>query len=84
MSDLAHDYVKRKYSKYHQCEMIMPWVTEMPNPGQGPGRHYGRIDCLYCKKFIRWATKKEMEPGGNDELDPNGIPLKYGYMYARD
>lgn len=84
MSDWAHEYVKRKYSKYHQCEMIRPWVTEMPNPGQGPGRHYGRIDCLQCNKFIRWATKKEMEPGGNDELDPNGIPLKYAMMYNAD
>lgn len=80
----AYDYTVKKYSKYHQCALIMPKVTAMPNPGQGPGRHYGRIDCVHCGKFIRWATKNEMTQGHTNELDPNGIELKHGWVYAND
>jgi hypothetical protein len=35
-------------------------ITPLPLGGTGPGRHYGRIDCILCREFVSWATKQTM------------------------
>jgi len=38
----------------HPKEIIL-----LPNAGTGPGRHYARIQCRLCNKFVSWATKEQ-------------------------
>jgi hypothetical protein len=38
-------------------------ITPLPNAGQGPGRHYGRIDCRLCGVFVSWASKQQVLRG---------------------
>lgn len=42
--------------KGHPKEIII-----MPNAGQGPGRHYGKIVCRLCGKFVAWADKNKVK-----------------------
>lgn len=36
-------------------------IIPVPNGGTGPGRHYGKIYCRLCNKFVAWATKQQVE-----------------------
>lgn len=35
-------------------------VVFLPRGGQGPGRHYAKLECRLCGKWIRWVSKHEL------------------------
>jgi hypothetical protein len=36
-------------------------IIRLSQGGSGPGRHYGRIECVLCKEFVAWASKEQVQ-----------------------
>ena len=36
------------------------WIP-LDRKSDGPGQHYGKVECRLCNTFVRWATKTEIE-----------------------
>lgn len=35
-------------------------IVSLDHGGMGPGRHYGRVECVLCKQFVAWASKEQV------------------------
>lgn len=45
----------------HQHRGHPKQIIAVPQGGTGPGRHYGKIHCVLCNKFVAWASREQVQ-----------------------